>query len=171
MQLIGLFLSIFGVIILTSKGSTINLKELNFNFGDLVMLLGCFFYAIYTLGISKNTSIQPLLLLFFFSLCASCSMIVSLFFEILNGNCRISSLNSLIILLYIIIFPSILAQTFFIRGVKLIGSNLSGLYVNLVPVFTAFLAVTILREHFFWFHPVSLFLVIMGIFLSERYKK
>lgn len=169
-QFLGLFLSILGVILLTLRGSLINILELNFNYGDLIMLLGCFFYAIYTLGISKKTSISPLTLFFFFSLCSSFSMIFSLIFEINAGKVIYPTLKSLIILTYIIIFPSILAQTFFIRGVTLIGSNMAGLYVNLVPVFTAILAVTLISEPFFWFHPISLILVLIGIFLSEKYK-
>ena len=69
---------------------------------------------------------------------------------------------------YCIIFPSILAQIFFIRGVELIGANQAGLYVNLVPVFTALMAVFILSETIYLYHTVSLVLVLGGIYITEK---
>jgi drug/metabolite transporter (DMT)-like permease len=50
----------------------------------------------------------------------------------------------------------------------LIGPGRAGIYVNLVPVFSAILAVVILGEPFAPFHAVALVLVIGGIFLSQR---
>tara|TARA_A100001011_G_C13835262_1_gene644622 strand:+ start:196 stop:393 length:198 start_codon:yes stop_codon:yes gene_type:complete len=57
------------------------------------------------------------------------------------------------------------------RGVELIGANRAGLYVNLVPVFTALLAVIFLSEQLFIFHVISLILVLSGIFITEKFKE
>jgi drug/metabolite transporter (DMT)-like permease len=64
-------------------------------------------------------------------------------------------------------FPSLLAQIFFLRGVELIGPGRAGLFVNLVPVFGALLAVAILGEPFRLFHALALGLVLGGIYLAE----
>ena len=56
------------------------------------------------------------------------------------------------------------------RGVELIGANRAGLYVNLVPVFTAFIAIIFLSEHLLIFHIISLVLVLTGIFVAEKFK-
>jgi drug/metabolite transporter (DMT)-like permease len=69
---------------------------------------------------------------------------------------------------YTAIFPSILAQVFYMRGVELIGSNRAGLFINLVPVFGTLLAILILGERFHPYHALALTLVIGGIWLSER---
>jgi drug/metabolite transporter (DMT)-like permease len=71
-------------------------------------------------------------------------------------------------MLYIGLLPSLAAQVFFIRGVELIGPARAGLFVNLVPVFGALLAVLILGEPFALYHAVGLALVLGGIWLAER---
>ena len=68
------------------------------------------------------------------------------------------------------LFPSFLAQLFFMHGVEAIGPGRAGVFVNLVPVFSAILAVAILGEPFKFYHAVALVLVLGGIYLSERGK-
>ena len=71
------------------------------------------------------------------------------------------------IILYVTLFPSLLSQIFFIRGVELIGANRAGLFINLVPVFGAGLAILLLGEVFRLYHAVALALVLGGIALAE----
>ena len=49
---------------------------------------------------------------------------------------------------YTAIFPSVLSQVFYIRGVELIGANRAGLFINLVPIFGTLLSIIILGEDF-----------------------
>lgn len=72
------------------------------------------------------------------------------------------------VVLYTAIFPAIIAQVFFIRGVEMIGSNRAGLFVNLVPVIGTVLAILVLGEVFGLHHALALVLVIGGIWLAER---
>ncbi len=69
---------------------------------------------------------------------------------------------------YTAIFPSILAQGFYIRGVELLGGNKSAMFLNLVPIFGALLSVILLGETFHIFHGVALALVIAGIVLAQN---
>ena len=80
-------------------------------------------------------------------------------------------LKGWLLVIYCAIFPSLLAQILFMRGVELAGSNRAGLYVNLVPVFAALFAVIILGEIMHFYHIMSLALVLGGIYLAERGKK
>ena len=54
----------------------------------------------------------------------------------------------------IAVFPSLLAQAWYIRGVQMIGPGRAGIFVNLVPVFAAILGVAFLSEPFGVFHAV-----------------
>ena len=45
---------------------------------------------------------------------------------------------------YTVLFPSILAQVFYICGVELIGPNRAGLFINLVPIFGTLLSILVL---------------------------
>ena len=167
----GLVLSLFGALILVSKGSTQAIVNLKFNSGDIIMLIGCFCYAGYTLGLTKRIEMPPTVMFVFFSFFASLTLSICIFIEFLAGDLILPGLRGAAIVLYCIIFPSILAQTFFMRGVELIGANRAGLYVNLVPVFTALLAVIFLSEQLFIFHVISLILVLSGIFITEKFKE
>jgi len=69
---------------------------------------------------------------------------------------------------FVAIFPSCLAQLYFMRGVDLIGPGRAGVFMNLVPVFTAILAVVVLAEPFAMHHLIALVLVISGILLSQH---
>ena len=75
------------------------------------------------------------------------------------------------IVVFITVLPSFFAQIWFIRGVSDIGAGRAGIFVNLVPVFAAILAVSILHEPFQWYHGAALTLVLVGIGLSERHRK
>ena len=54
------------------------------------------------------------------------------------------------------------------RGVKILGPSISGLYTNLVPIFTSILAIIILDEKFYFFHLISLIIVFFGIYIFEK---
>ena len=64
--------------------------------------------------------------------------------------------------------PSFLAQVLFIKGVEIIGPGRAGIFVNLVPVFAALIAVAYLGEDFHAHHGLALALVLGGIWLAER---
>jgi drug/metabolite transporter (DMT)-like permease len=71
------------------------------------------------------------------------------------------------LMVYIVAFPSILAQIFYIRGVELIGANRAGLFINMVPIFGTLLSILIVGEAFYPYHAVALMLVLGGIGLAE----
>src|SRR5690606_6001010 len=68
---------------------------------------------------------------------------------------------------YAAIFPSLVSQVCFIKGVGLIGANRAGLFINTIPLFGVMLSVLILREALHSFHLVALVLVVGGIILAE----
>ena len=165
-QVGGLFLTFLGVLILVSKGNLEVLLLLSLNYGDLVMFLSCFLYAGFTLGLKYKPSVDPFALMFFFSITALFSSIVLLFIESYFNLVKWpSGLSDYIIILYIAFIPSLLSQLLFIRGVELIGAGKAGLFINLIPVFSALLGVLILKENIKIFHFVSLVIVFSGIYL------
>lgn len=74
-----------------------------------------------------------------------------------------------LVIFYIALCPSFLAQIFFIRGVELIGPNRAGVFVNLVPVFSAAMAIILLGEEFALYHGAALALVLGGIWIAEKF--
>jgi drug/metabolite transporter (DMT)-like permease len=88
--------------------------------------------------------------------------------EALIGRTQWPTLQGWAVLLFVGLGPSLVAQRCFMRGVELIGPGRAGLFVNLVPVFGAFLSVVILGEAFGIYHAIALALVLAGILLAEQ---
>ena len=155
---------------LVSAGSYAIIIALKFNSGDLLMIAACLCYAGYTVAIARRFDIPTSLLLCFFAFCAfvSCSLFTVI--EYVNGDLILPGLKGFLLLIYCAVCPSILSQTCFIRGVELTGANRAGLYVNLVPVFAAFLGILILSEAMHMYHLTALIMVLGGIFLADRGK-
>jgi drug/metabolite transporter (DMT)-like permease len=90
--------------------------------------------------------------------------------EFWRGTMILPGAKGVAIVAYCAIFPSMLAQIFFMRGVELAGANRSGFYLNLIPVFSALMAVFFLSETLYFYHGLSMAMVLGGIYLAEKHK-
>ena len=167
-QLIGVIITFVAVLLVVSSGNLYALMTLQLNKGDIVMIFACTLYAVYAVGLRKKPKIGALVLLTFFSYVAFIGSLPGLFYETFTSNLVLPGMKGIIILSIIIIFPSFLAQIFFIKGVEKIGPARSGLYTNLVPVFASILAVLLLGELFKLYHFISLILIFLGIYMFEK---
>jgi drug/metabolite transporter (DMT)-like permease len=168
LQIIGVLITAVGVVIVATRGAPLSVLHIDLNRGDLAMLAACVFYAFYTLALRNRPDMSGIA---FFTLLALISAITSvplLIYEAVTTGLQMPTLQGWLVTLFVAIFPSCLAQLFFLRGVDLIGPGRAGVFVNLVPVFAAILAVLLLNEPFAPFHAVALALVIGGIWLAQR---
>ena len=166
-QFIGVLITFIAVLIVVCSGNFNYLIELELNSGDIVMIFACTLYAIYAVGLRKKPKITALPLLTFFAYVAFLGSLPGLIYENYSNELILPGQKGLLILGVIIIFPSFLAQIFFMKGVEKIGPSRSGLYTNLVPVFSSLLAVFFLGEEFQFFHLLSLIMIFIGIYLFE----
>jgi len=168
LQVLGMIVTILGVVLVSVKADLEILRTLALNIGDVWMLIACLFYAGYTLGLRHRPTMPGLV---FFTAMAVVAFLTSLpliGMEMASGTAQWPTPRGWIILLYVALAPSLLSQIFYIRGVELIGPARAGLFVNLVPVFGALLAVALLGEPFAAYHMIGLVLVLGGIWLAER---
>ena len=117
-QLFGVLITFFAVLIVVSSGNFYSLRDLQLNKGDVVMICACTLYAVYAVGLRKKPKIGALALLTFFSYVAFLGSIPGLFYEIYTDHLILPGLKGIIIIGVIIIFPSFLAQIFFMKGVE-----------------------------------------------------
>jgi drug/metabolite transporter (DMT)-like permease len=168
LQVAGIVLTLLGVAAVAARGDLAVLESLEFVAGDLYMLAACACFAAYTLALRDRPQVPGIV---FFSALALAALAVSLpllAWEVAAGLVIWPDFRGWLILLYVLLFPSLLSQIFFMRGVELIGPGRAGLFVNFVPVFGAILGVAILGEPFRWYHAAGLALVLGGIWLAER---
>ena len=167
-QIIGTIITILGVIFLAARGNLQNLAELKIALGDGLMVIACFFYSAYTISLKSRPPLSGMVLMTMIAIFAFLGSIPVVLFEMASGYAQWPTNKGWLIIAFITFFPSLLAQVFFIRGVELIGPARAGIFVNLVPIFAAILAVLVLSESFQFFHAVSLALVLGGIYVAER---
>ena len=170
LQMAGVTVTLVGVIAIACQGDIDRLLRLQFNPGDAIMLLACLFYSAYTAGLKVRPEMPGLVFLTWLSIIAALASLPLAAFEWLRGDLLWPTPEGWLVTVWIALFPSFLAQIFFIRGVELIGPERAGVFANLVPIFAAILAVLLLSERFETYHAVALALVLGGIGLSERGK-
>lgn len=166
-QAIGILITLVGVIIIASGGNWRELQALSINRGDLYIVIACFLYAIYSVALSRRPKVSAISLFTVMSIAAWIVSLPLLAFEVLQQGWQAPTYNGWLIALLVTILPSLVAQIFFIQSVALIGPNRAGVFINLVPVFAAIMAVIFLQESFEQHHAFSLALVLGGIALSE----
>lgn len=169
LQIVGVVISIAGVLVTTSGGDVIAVLKNGFNKGDAIMLLACFFYAAYTFSLRWRPKVHWLSFMFLIAVGAFAMSVPFSLYEINASGFSVPEKSAWLLLLFIVLVPSILSQLSFARSVELIGGNRAGLFINLVPVFGSILAVLIIGEQFRSFHAIGMVLVIGGILLAERF--
>ncbi len=167
-QILGIALTLFGVIVVATHGSPSTLLSLAFNKGDLMILAGCFGGAWYNLSLRHRPKLPAVVFFAGLSLAAALCSVPLLAVEAARGETFMPTWTGWALIVFCALGPALGAQVFFLRSVDLIGANRAGLYTNLVPVFGAFLGVILLGETFAPYHAAGLVFVLGGIWLSER---
>jgi drug/metabolite transporter (DMT)-like permease len=167
-QIAGILITSVGVVAVATQGAPLSILEIGFNRGDLAMLAACVLYAFYTVALRDRPNMPGAAFFTLLALIAALTSVPPLVAEILLLGFTLPTWQGWLVVLYVAIFPSCLAQLFYLRGVDLIGPGRAGVFVNLVPVFAAILAVLVIPEPFAPFHAVALALVVGGIWLAQR---
>ena len=167
-QLIGILVSMLGVIVIITRGHPGILFGLGLNRGDAWLVAAMGVYALYTVLLRKRPAIHFLSFLAF-TIAAGAIMLIPLFLIEFGSGYRIDPTPAAFgVILYVVIFPSILSYFCFNRGVELIGANRAGQFFHLIPVFGSAIAIIFLGERPQWFHGVGYALIITGIVTAQR---
>lgn len=168
LQALGMTSALLGVVVVGVRGDLDVLRHLDFNLGDLFMVGATVSYAIYTVGLEDRPRVAALS---FFQAMVAVALVTSLPLTVVEAatvGTYWPTAKGWVITALVSIFPSFLAQIFYIRGVELIGPGRAGVFVNLIPVFGAAMAVVFLGERFGWYQGVGLAFVMVGIVLAQR---
>ncbi|MCQ0989725.1 DMT family transporter [Jiella marina] len=168
LQIAGFSLTLVGVALTTSHGDLSALLELDLNRGDALMMLAVLLYGGYTVALRFKPQIHWRSTIMVLSLAALLTAMVFAAIEFALGKTQLPDLQGAGAALYTAIFPSLLAQSLYIKGVEMIGPNRANLFINFVPVFGAILAVLIVGEELFLYHIIALACVLGGITIAER---
>ena len=170
-QIIGVILSLTGVIFIITKADLNLIKNLDFNKGDLSMVIAMFSWAIYSALLkSKKYEISQVSLLEVVIICGLSFLIPIYFIEMNMGNLIILGKPFYLILAYVVIFPGLASFFFWIKGISIIGANRAGIFLHLMPIMGAIMAMLIFNERFMFYHILGAIFIIAGITLSNKKK-
>jgi drug/metabolite transporter (DMT)-like permease len=168
LQIVGILVTLAGILVVATHGEWGKLLALTLNTGDLYMLVCCLLYAGFALALKRRPPVSGAAFLTALSFVAFLTSLPLLAWEVATHRVVWPTVPGWLVVAYVALFPSLIAQFFFMRGVELIGPARAGLFINLVPVFGALMAVGLLGEPFGWHHLLALALVLGGIWLAER---
>jgi drug/metabolite transporter (DMT)-like permease len=166
-QLGGFVMSFVGIVLTATHGEPGRLLQLDVNYGDALMIVAILTYGFYTAALRRKPQLHWMSLMV--ALCAGAfvSALPFLWAEAASGTLILPDATGWAIIVYVVLFPSLLSQITYIRGVELIGANRAGLFINLLPIWGAFLAVVVLGEDFQTYHAIALVLVLSGVLIAE----
>ena len=168
-QIFGVILSLTGVIFIVTKADIEILITLNFNKGDLTMIVAMFSWATYSALLKKKkyelTQISLLQIVITFGLAF---LIPIYFIEMSMGYLIKLGQPFYLTLTYVVLFPGLASFFFWIKGISIIGANRSGIFLHLMPIFGAIMAMIIFDEKFMFYHFLGAIFIFMGIILSNK---
>ncbi|MET0542844.1 MAG: DMT family transporter [Variovorax sp.] len=167
LQIIGVVVTLAGIAVVASQGHLERLAQLQFNIGDVWMVIACLLYTFYALGLRRRPEVPAIVFFAATALVASLMSLPLLAGEIAMGKFIVPTPKAWLLIAFIGLLPSYVSQLTFMRAVALIGPARAGVYVNLVPIFGPLLAVLVLGEPLSAFHAVALGLVLGGIWIAE----
>ena len=168
-QILGVIFSLLGVIVIVTKADLGKLLNLNFNKGDLWMVVAMFSWAMYSALLRKKKF--ELSQISFLQTIISAGLILLLpayLTEMALGYRVNINLPFILTLTYVVLFPGLASFFFWIKGISIIGSNRSGIFLHLMPIFSTIMAMLIFKEKFMTFHLIGAILIITGIILSSK---
>ncbi len=169
-QLLGVALSTVGVIVIVFRGDVALALELKLVWGDLLILMGCLAWAIYTACLRLRPAIQPLVFLFL-TFCIGAMVMAPFAGAELTAQAPSFGLRELAAILYLGTFPSVVAYFLYNGAVDRLGSGPAGQSINLMPVFGALLAAAILGEQLHAYHALGIAAILSGIAITGLFTR
>ena len=168
-QILGVILSLLGVMFIITKSDLNLIKTLDFNKGDLIMASGMFAWALYSALLKKKTyEISQITLLEVVIITGLIFLVPIYLLEMNFGNQIVIGKPFILTLSYVVIFPGLASFFFWIKGIGIIGANRAGVFLHLMPVFGSLMAIILFDEKFMTYHILGAIFIILGITLSNK---
>jgi drug/metabolite transporter (DMT)-like permease len=168
-QLLGLFLSIIGIGSIISYGDIQKIISFNFNKGDLLMLVCVITWALYSTLLKKNKFKFSQFTLIQLMVSVGLLFLIPQFFYEKSIGLEVNFNKAFfLILFYVVVFPAIAAYYCWQKGVEIIGPNRASMFIQLMPLFSAIMAIIIFKEQFELYHFVGATFIVTGIYLSNK---
>lgn len=171
-QIIGTLISLAGVTFIIAKGNISSLASLNFNKGDMIVLIAVMCWSLYSLLVKKYATKLHGQANFLVTIALGIIMLLPFFIyeQFTTPHAITWSVSTVSAIGYVGIFASIIAFLSWNSGVIQIGANRAGIFLNFIPVFATLFAVLFLNEQLAGFQLLGGIAVITGVLLCNYQK-
>ena len=167
-QLLGVLISLLGVLAIVSQLDPGRMASLSFNGGDIIIIVNMVFWGIYCACLRLRPPVHPMSFLFALAGVSIVGGVPFAVWEYWAGYRLHPDALTIGAVLYAALFTSILAYVAWNRGIDIVGAPRASAFLHTIPLFAAVLATTILGEQLMLFHIVGFVLILAGVSLAAR---
>ncbi|MDE0155508.1 MAG: DMT family transporter [Gammaproteobacteria bacterium] len=168
-QSCGVALGFIGVIAMIARMDPVALVRVQFNAGDILILLGSIGYSLYAINLRKiPNTLSPSAALFMI-IVTGCVIVLPFYVieTILYKPVPISA-HAIYAIVALSLVSTVFGTLMWNQGNQLIGPSRAGMFINLIPVFAAIMAIIFLGERLHQYQVICAALICGGIFLVLR---
>lgn len=170
-QSLAILISLAGVLVIVTRGDLGMLLGLHLVQGDLLVLTAVFVWGLYSVLLRWLPPGLGGLPLLGYTVAFGVLLIAPVYaWEISTGPVMRLNWVTVNSVLYVAVFPSLLAYLFWNRAVSEVGPNRAGQFIHLMPVFGSLLSVVFLDERLYLYHLTGILLVAIGLLLATLRK-
>jgi len=165
-QSAGIVAGFAGITVIVAKADISLLLGFNMNIGDGFAVLAIVGWSVYAALLHRlPNELGVTTTLFLILMAGSLSVLPFYIIETLTVRSVPATLDSVIVFLVMGLIISVLSIYIWNSGLRAVGPNRASIFLNLIPVFGAFLAISFIGEQLFTYHFIGGALVALGITL------
>lgn len=168
LQLIGVMISLTGVLAIVSRLDIGRLASLTFNGGDLIIIANMLLWAIYSACLRLRPDIHPMSFMLAMAVVAGFGNLPFAVLEYAYDYRLQYTGLTLLTLVYSAFVTTLLAYFAWHRGIDIVGAPRASAFLHTIPLFSVLLATTILGETIESYHILGFALIFGGVSLAAR---
>ncbi len=171
-QIAGIVVALAGLAAIVTRGEPGALAGIGLNAGDFVFWLGVLCHGLFTALLAlRPGSLDLICFLPVAFLIGSVTTLPFHLVEIVLVEAMPMSWTALWAVALVALLPSVLAQLFWVDGIRRIGPAAAGYFIYLTPVFGTLMAIMLLGEAFAWYHAAGIVLILGGVWLATAARR
>lgn len=145
-QWLGIAASLFGALLVITKGALLSITSLSINYGDILIFLSQVSWAFYSIkGRSIMQTLSPIATTAWTGLIGTVFFFVFAVIYGFNGQVILNT-NGWLCMLYMILGSGVLAFCWWNRGISRVGPNRTTIFTNIIPLAGMCFAILFLQE-------------------------
>jgi drug/metabolite transporter (DMT)-like permease len=168
-QMVGMLISLAGILIIMARGEPASLARLSLHSGDALILLAMPVWGVYSVLLRRRPpELDGVAFLFLISLIGVVLLLPAFALEAYHTPPRWPGAAGVAAVLYVGLGASVAAFICWNRGVAIVGANAAGFTLHLLPAFGTLLAMLFLGESFQLFHAAGIATILAGVVVATR---